>query len=188
MILQKIPQRLAIKYFKTIDQFINADPTVEIFEQLHEAKRVLICVPAKGDDFSVAQQCFNTLGDVFPNALFTLLLRENQILTESVTIPYKLINIVKEYLTSFGFPQKQFVQIIKKKGFDVVIDLTPDFDFINTFICRASGSKLRVCLSDPIGDPFYNFLIRTEPSLPLEKRYEILVHYLKAGAHAVKQP
>jgi len=183
MFLGKIAQNLVLKYFRTIDR-LKSDPAINIFLQLHQAKHVLICVPHKTDDFSIAQQYFNALGRAFPNAIISVLLHEDQALSEFITIPHRIITITPKHFTYWGFPHKRFLRTVKGKWFDVVIDLTPDFDFLSTFVCRASGSKLRICLSNTKRDPFFNFLIRTNPALPLERRYDTLIHYLQAGVHA----
>jgi ADP-heptose:LPS heptosyltransferase len=186
MILDDIVQRLVIKFYKTLDRFAATSTTIDIFEQLSNAKHILVCVPQKGDDFSVAQQYLNALGGTFPNAVFSLLLHENQVLIESITFPHQIITITHKHLSPLGIPQKGFINNIQRKQFDVVIDLAPEFNFINTFLCRASGSKLRVCLGNPKRYPFYNFLIRTDPALSLERRFEILVHYLKASVNTIE--
>jgi hypothetical protein len=186
MVIDSLLQTLTLKFYKILDRFISINTTIDIFEQLHKAKQVLICAPLKPDQFTIAQQCFQTLTREFTNAVISLLLQENQVLQEPIQHPNQIITITKQNKTSFGFPQKEFISLLKKKSFDVVIDLSPDFEFLNTYLCRASGSKLRICLSNPKRDPFYNFLIRTDRSLPLERRYEILIHYLNAGIRTIE--
>lgn len=184
MILGRLPQKLALQYYKVMNRF-NSNDAFDIFEHLYNAKNVLIYTPVSADDFSVAKEYFEPLGSAFPNALISLLLHEDQVLPNAISIPHKLITITKKHLTSLGFPKKDFMRTLKKKRFDAVIDLTPEFDFIGTFVSRSSGAKLCICLSNPDREPFYNFLIRTAPDLPLERRYETLIHYLKACVNTV---
>jgi len=184
MTLCNLVQDYTLKIYRILDRRFSRKSPIDIFDYLSKAKTVLVCLPIKAKDFSIAQEYFNKLGNAFPNAAFTFLIREEQVLINSTDNPHQVIQLPKQQ-SFFGFPPAELRKRIKKQKFDVVVDFSVNFDFATTLLCRASKSKLRICLSNPKRDPFFNFLVRTDPRLPLERHFEILIQYLKGGSTTV---
>ena len=180
MFLNEIIQNTVLEYYRILDHFMLPSVKVDIFEQLGKAKRILIVTPSNAEDFSVAQKYISTLTQMFQNASISVIISEEHETFDSFSTDYHLLKITKNNITALGFPNKKFLVNLQNTGYDIIIDLTPEYDFFSTSLCRASGSALKICLSSPKRDPFYNFLIRTDSDLSLSERYEILLHYLRA--------
>jgi hypothetical protein len=74
--------------------------------------------------------------------------------------------------------RSSFIQEIKKSNFDIFLDLDPAFKMTNVFICRSLNPPLRIGLTKPNSEPFFNLLFGRE-NASYEEKLEGLNDFLK---------
>jgi len=81
----------------------------------------------------------------------------------------------------FGIPKEEFLRKVKKKKYDVALDLNCNFELAPAYICKSSNAVYRVGFFYQQSKPFYNiFFNATKRDSKLHQAtYDWLVHCLK---------
>ena len=161
---------------------------IEVAAILSRVQTALILLPARLEEFSIAIKIFpelrkgfnDTKLDCVIDSQYTSLLPENTF--------NRVIQFDQNSLSAFGTPSKALLSQISRVPYELLIDLSGEFNLASTFICSKSTAKLRVCLAHPHREAFYNLQIRTKAGDPLQNKYLTLIHYLSALIPSSKTP
>ena len=170
-------------YFRIHARFNPLDSIVDIFSTIQRAEQILIYLPENLEDFGIVRLFISEIKDVFSNAKLTFIIRHNYItlLNPNDRKANDLLAIKPEHINSFGLPRNQITTTIKKIKFDVAVDFSNEFNILSSYICYLSKAPLRVCLSDPKRDAFFNFQIEVGKDAKLENKYHKLINYISFG-------
>lgn len=167
-------------YFRIHARLNPLDSIVDIFSTIQRAEQILIYLPDNLEDFGVVRLFVSDIKNVFSHAKLTFILRHNYItlLEPGDRQASDLLSIKMEHINSFGLPRKQITSAIKKIKYNVAIDFSNEFSILSSYICYLSKAPLRVCLSNPKRDAFFNFQIEVGNETKLENKYRKLINYI----------
>jgi len=177
---KKIGQLSTLTIYKVLSRFGQRPAPVSIFDQIDKAHKVLLCLPDNVNELHTELLTLEKFNHIFPKASITLLSNSNLEFKKSLLKNYQLMNYNQEEMTSLGQPPKNIKENILKNHFDIAIDLSIAFNYINTSLVWASQACLRIGFNHPKRDDLYNFLIRVNPEETLENSYQSLFRYLGA--------
>jgi len=157
MRLQETIDQGLIRFF--IHPFFQNKP-IDFRTFLKSATRVLISCPA-GEEMDSGGAMFGEYTKLFPRKDVRFLCPDvnhssskksdlNTWIMNSVALP----DIPKMSLWSFR-RSKSLAQFHEQR-FDVLIDLDPDFNLLNVYLCRFIQPPVRVGFSKPFGHRYYN--------------------------------
>ncbi len=90
----------------------------------------------------------------------------------------KVIRISSSHINKFSLPRQHLIERINETTYDVIIDLNLDFVLYAAYICRATGSNVRIGFTHPSADTFYNVQINVDRTKPVQYIYNQLAQYL----------
>lgn len=126
-------------------------------EKMKDAENVLICLPAKIENFASAKDHLTTFADIFQNKkIFVFLPLTGGEAFLSHLKRYEVISPKKSDVRIFSLPGRRFIQRIKSCRFEIALDLDLEDGFVNSYLCLKSGAVLRIGLKGKTGSPFYN--------------------------------
>ena len=178
--LKKIGQLSALTIYKILSRFGQRPAPVSIFDQIDQANKVLLCLPDNVNALQTELLTLDKFSHIFPKAQITLLYNSKLAIEKTLLKNYQCINYNPAEVTSMGQPPKNIKENILKNHFDIAIDLSIAFNYINTSLVWASHASLRIGFNHPKRDDLYNFLIRVNPEETLENSYQSLFRYLGA--------
>lgn len=179
-----MPNKLILKgvdvYTRFYARLHPLDSIVDIFSTIQQAKQVLVYLPDNLEDFGVARLFVSEIRKYFSQARLTFITRNNYLtlLEPEDRKANNFLLLKPEHTNSVGLPGKLLVAEIKKYRSEVFIDFTHEFSLFSTFLCFLSGAPLRICLSDPKRDSFFNFQIEVGKDTKLENKYRKLINYI----------
>jgi len=177
----KFLEQITIPYLRLHAKLKINKNVFDVFSILAEARTILICMPAKLEDFGVARIFLNDFKQSFPQAKIVLLMLEQYRNLLDVSKKYGTIFVALKDVNVFGLPKKELLQKISTSKYDIAIDLNHSFHLLSTYLCQKSGAVLRVCLENREREPFYNFSFRYSMDEQLDNKYRKLVKYLNAN-------
>lgn len=172
---------------KSVDLYIRfyarlhpLDSIVDIFSTIERANQVLVYLPDNLEDFGVARLFVAEIRKYFSQTRLTFIIRNNYLtlLEPEDRKASDFLLLKPDQTNSFGLPGKQLAAEIKNFRCDVFIDFTHEFSLFSTFLNYLSGAPLRICLSDPKRDSFFNFQIEVGKDTKLENKYRKLINYI----------
>lgn len=173
-------QNFATTYLKYHARIQKPEPLIDIFGQMRQARKILVCLPENLTDLEVANQHLTELENCFENAHFTYVGTEK--LIGKLRGTFDTLSYKPENLNAFGLLSRQIMKNIKQLNAQVAIDLNRPFSLLCAHICFQSGATLRISLEDDNRDPFYNFQIQAGDACPLNQCYGRLTKYLSMTA------
>ena len=176
MILTSIGQAVAMKWFRFMTRFKYKARIISIFDYLNSASRVCLCLPCE-EDFDASLISIDQLRQIFPNAHITLLHCTSKPLPEKFHA-FRIVDYNPQKTTLLGMPEKKLRHDIAISRFDVMIDLSLSFSYVNAALTWLSGAGLRICFHHPRRDHLYNFVVRLDTNSKWEKSYQQLMKYL----------
>ncbi len=178
--LKKIGQLSVLTIYKVLSRFGKKPASVSIFDQINKANKVLLCLPDNVNGLQTELLTLDKFNHIFPQANITLLYSSNLAIEESLLKNYQCVNYNPAEVTSLGQPPKGIKENILRNHFDIAIDLSIAFNYINTALVWESRACLRIGFHHPKRDDLYNFLIRVNPEESRENSYQSLFRYLGA--------
>jgi hypothetical protein len=160
-----------------IHPFVESKP-VEYKSGLKKAQRILISCPAgeKGDLYGKSIEDFVALfkgkkvSVILPNRKVGMISAEKGPLDRSPgAIKFRLFRILKS----------RFILGLQTKKPDVLIDLDPNFNLLNIYLCRFLQTSLRIAFRKPQSHPFYNLQFDSDSDLSYPERREKLYQFLQ---------
>ena len=91
----------------------------------------------------------------------------------------QFIHILVHEINLFYLPCADVIQRVKKKKYDIAIDLNLDFVLPSAYICRESSARVRIGFVRKHADVFYNFQIQHDPTLGRKLIYDRLAKCLQ---------
>ncbi len=180
MTLHNIGQFFALLYFRLFNRYKYKSRIISIFEHINSASRVCVCLPCEEKDFQESLISIDQFRQIFPKANITLLNCTDQRIDEKKFNAFRLITYDRQQLSFLGLPSSKIKHDIAISKFDVIIDLSLTFSFINTALSWFSNAYLRICFNNPKRDNLYNFVVRLDPETKWDKSYQQLLQYLGA--------
>ncbi|MBZ0179955.1 MAG: hypothetical protein K8F36_11745 [Melioribacteraceae bacterium] len=123
-----------------------------------------------------------------PNLIFHFLLAFNKNVSVITTVEvfnyfrYRtkchLVDFTTDELTKLGLPDKSLIHRLKRRKFDVVVDLNLNSNNFSTAVANAVDANFRIGFHSEKAEKYYNFLISKDENNP-KLSYENLLNSLK---------
>ncbi len=174
----KFLQLLQLYLYRSAKQFKNPDAPFNICDKIQQVKVVLICLPNDPASTPAAIAAIKELQQVFQKWNITVVAADNLVLTGLRRID--IIRRTERDTTSFGRPKKMFLQNVLQTKYDLVIDLSPEFNFTNLSLAWNSNADLRIGFYLHEREDLYNFLLRPKSDASPDQAFRMLVNTLKS--------
>ncbi|HOX86313.1 MAG TPA: hypothetical protein PKW76_09265 [bacterium] len=155
---------------------------IPICDQLIKATSVLICLPPEKIGVETVMNSVHGLRQIFPNAQIALLNSSKYSLADYIINDFSIIELDESHITKWGSLDKSSQALLFKHPFDIVIDLSKAFHYLNTLVACSSRAKLRIGFGHPKRNDYYNFVIRLRPNQNWKRSLATLYRYLSLGA------
>lgn len=178
MILHSIGQFFAFNFYRLGDRFKHKPESVSIFDQIKNASKICVFAPAEQLEFDAAKPILAKLGNIFPNGKGLLVLKQDLKSNGVSSGNYETVILEEQKRSIFGMPDKAIKQKLKNANYDVILDLSVNFNFDNLSLGWHINTPLRISFSHPKREPFYNFIIRQGQETSNEHAFKSLGTYL----------
>jgi len=150
------------------------DQVLEFTNALSKAKTALVVMPFDTLTTSSTVNLLRTLRTKFKDKNLTLVLGEH-----NTEIPLEMrhcdiLHLYDHELNQIFLPRKTIINRIRRKRYDVAIDLNLDFILPTAYICKASEAKVRIGFVKQHADMFYNFQIQKDARKKPAVTYDFL--------------
>lgn len=160
---------------------------IDMASQLTHIKEGLILLPADERLLPPAVEKLTDFTTLFKETNFQYIVLSSMPFDFPPQIKENSRFIAKKDLTLIGSPSKAFLEEFSNKRYDILIDLNIEFDAFATYLASKSSARLRVCLSDPHREPFYNFQVSTFGANEIASKYNVLLKYLSEATSPSKK-
>ncbi|MBN1996448.1 hypothetical protein JW935_02775 [candidate division KSB1 bacterium] len=176
MSIQKIGQKAILQYYKILCRIQHFNRVLNIFEHIHNASQVLLCLPEEKAGYEAVSAYFDRLEKIFPSARISILVQEN-IGTDKIPEAFQVLPYNSSTFNIWGLP-KTLIENVKRESYEVVIDTSRSFSFVNTVAAFESQANLRICFNHPQREDLYNFIIGLDPKQSWKKSMQLLFRFL----------
>jgi hypothetical protein len=142
------------------------------------AKSILLILPVNYEEAQVAGNSLCPVLRQFQKVDLTILTEGIRATALSEFPRSKVIRISSSHVNKLFLPRQHLVDRINESNYDVVIDLNLDFVLYAAYICKATGSNVRLGFSNRVAEMFYNVQINIDRSKPDKEIYDQLAQYL----------
>ena len=170
MSFQSIAQNLGRRWFL---RTAHHEPTVVTLPaQIVRTQRVLVLLPENELEYrrAIQQKNLNSLQALFPHARLQLIKQKS--LLPAATIPCKEWNSTD--LDYWGLPSREMRKRLLSESFDIVLDLSLSFAFINLALAHQAKAPIKVGFADPQREKTHNFIISFSTSPAWDQAFEVL--------------
>ncbi len=174
--LKKFGQNLNLQCLRTLLKFKKNNDVLNMFECIRNAKKVLLLYPKEKELTDIIKKDFEKFRQHFKDAEIT------RVLFNYENTKKKSKNNVFYYqesdITFLGNLNKKIKTDLLKNNYDIVIDLSLPFNYINTYIAIKINAPLKIGFNHEKRDDFYNFVIRLGQDHSMNNALQVLFRYL----------
>ncbi len=91
----------------------------------------------------------------------------------------QFIHLLASDLTLLYLPRAEVFRRIRRKSYDLAIDLNLDFLIPSAYICKMSDARIRIGFARERADAFFNFQFQPDPAKAMESVYDRLAACLR---------
>lgn len=151
---------------------------VDICQKLANAKKVLIYMPQKVEQFGAALKALERLRKARPKWKITVLSKMEMVSFIDTKLKLDILPYSKNDINFAGLPRTALRQLIQKSNFDIALDLNLKFDIFVIALFNISNAPIRVCFNNNEKAPFHNVEIRVNQAESLTNKYNAMVKYI----------
>lgn len=154
------------------------DISQEMTKFFSNSRSMLFILPIDYEEALVAGNCLIPVLRKFDNLDLAIITEGIRSTPLSEFPRSKVIRISSSHINKFCLPRQHLIDRIGEANYDIVIDLNVDFVLYAAYICRATGSNVRMGFSHLSADIFYNVQINIDRTKPVQSIYDQLAQYL----------
>ncbi|MDH3251442.1 MAG: hypothetical protein OEM41_01550 [Ignavibacteria bacterium] len=156
----------------------STNPVISFGAALTDAKRLLLVMPLGEARTIPTLTIVDLVKKKFDERNITVLATDHAVEAMRLLPRGQFIHILKEEINPLFIPQKQLINRIRERSYDVAIDLSLDFLLPSAYIVKESEARVRIGFSRQYADTFYNFQIHSNPDLDPKLIYNRLAECL----------
>ena len=157
----------------------SPDEVLSFADSLASASRILLIMPLDGSPLYPVAPVLTMLRAHKSDEQITVVVTSHSTEAFAALDRSPIIRILPAEINLFFLPRKDVLSRIRRKEYDLVIDLNLDFHLPSGYICRESNARIRVGFSGKHSDLFYNFQVQTSHVESRTLRYERFAHCLE---------
>lgn len=155
------------------------DTVISFTETITNAKRALVILPIGHPNVGPAEGVLDVLRRRFGEENITAVADHA---TQDVTrlVPRStVITLLARDVSMFYLPRRNLLERVRRKQYDIAIDLNLDFLLPSAYICRESHARVRIGFAGRRADLFYNFQVQTDLTAGRPRVYDRLIRTLQ---------
>lgn len=154
------------------------DDIIDPWEVMRSPRSVLICAPFTYEDFQSTLPFLNKLLNRFSKSSLTVAAVKEHRWMLDMALVNRVIILTEEQANYLKLPKKEFRDFLRRRRFDVAIDLNPGGTLFSSILCAVCGAKLRIGFAGEGSDRFLNFQIQPRPENDDVGRYRVMLNYI----------
>ncbi|MFQ5652381.1 MAG: hypothetical protein ACE5IY_20820 [bacterium] len=178
--------RIVGAYLRFKSRWFEQHPAINICQHLAQARKVLIYMPRKVEQFGAALKSLERLRKLRPAWRITVINKMEMVNFIDTKLKVEILPYSSDDINFAGMPKAQIKQLIQKSEFDLALDLTLKFDLFVIALFNLSSAPIKVCFENSEKSPFHNVEIRVNPAESLTNKYNAMVKYINMIAGAVE--
>lgn len=140
--------------------------------------RIAVCWPGEGIDVQAAYVVLERIRERFPSAHISIIALPGVGASAPHYWDVEVINVQKVHLNYLGFPNKQFRQFLKERGYDTFVDLSPYDDPISAYYAALIDADIRIGFGGGWSERVLNFVVIPKGDKKGIERYRVLARYI----------
>jgi ADP-heptose:LPS heptosyltransferase len=157
----------------------SRDRIISFTEAVSSAHQALLILPLRHEEFLPTIMVVDLLKKRFEEENITVVTGDHGVEVMRMLPRSQFIHILVHEINLLYLPSADVIQRVKKKKFDLAIDLNLDFVLPSAYICRESDARVRIGFVRRRADAFYNFQIQHDPTLGRKLIYDRLAMCLQ---------
>lgn len=142
------------------------------------ARSVLVCMPFDNDQFRNAVGWTESFKARYPHAALTLVIAK-RFRSLATGIKTKAVVPLTEGDANFlKLPGKYLVLRIRRRKYDLAVDLNHGGTLFSSILCSISGAEVRIGFTGEWSDHFLNYSFTPRPRQDYAGNYNALINYL----------
>ena len=130
---------------------------------LMSPKHVLVCLPGRLRELTLVKQFLPTISTLFKSADITLLAIPGVKVADMYPRKgYHILTPSPDQLTWSRLPKKSYLATLRDYKYDMLIDLNLEHTLFTQAILLSFPTAVRLGRGNHLGNPFYNFEIKTK--------------------------
>ncbi len=144
---------------------------VNFTKAFQRARYIVIIMPRKMEQFIVAYEMLREI----PGRYNITVIADSSFKEYFTVKKYHYIEVMKNDISVFGLPKKNFVRKLALFRYDVAIDMSFDFDLFNAWLCQELNAGIKVGFKRDNADFFYNFQLAINRKVDLRVAYSGII-------------
>jgi len=165
-------------YLRLKQKLSGKHAAVNISSRLTTAQNILILLPHQVEQYSIAIKSLRKLCSLKPNWMMTVISPLKMVGFVDKSPNVRILPFSDDDLNVIGLPKPSIKKLLIENQFDLALDFGLRFDLISIVLIEASGAAVKVCIDNSKKTPFFNFVVRVNPSDFLQAKYDVLVRYV----------
>lgn len=178
-LLLKYVQSIQLFFFKSSGLFKKRNSPFDISQRLQQVSKIILCFPENPAEVEAATAAARRLKEIFLHWDITIFAAHDRTPSIEDTADFAVVTYSATNLSRFNKPKKELWQALNG-SYDLAMDLSIPFHFLNTVVVWTLGEKLRIGFYHPEREHLYNFMLRRNVNTTLESSYQSLVNYLQS--------
>ena len=155
------------------------DRVIRFTDAVTSAHNVLVIMPLNPATLLPTVTVFEMLKKKFNEENLTVITGDHGLEVMRLLPRTQFIHILAAEISLFYLPRTDVMMRVRKKPYDLAIDLNLDLVLPSGYICKASNARVRIGFARNRADTFYNFLVQPDPTLGTKLIYDRLVQCLQ---------
>jgi ADP-heptose:LPS heptosyltransferase len=155
------------------------DKVISFTRSLTDAQTALVILPRDHGNDAALLTFVSAIRDRFRKENLTFVVAHGQSLPTSVTSGAHVIHLADRDVSYFCLPKAELLRRLKRREYDVAIDLNLDFELPSGYICRESNARVRLGFAHRHADIFYNLQIQADRERTMPKVYDRMAKCLQ---------
>lgn len=168
--MKTLLQKLIIAFAK-LKSGVRGRKIVNFTQAFQRARYIAIIMPREEKQFLTAYEMLKDIPGKYNITVIALSKFKEYFTTKR----YRFIEVTEDNVSVFGLPKSNFVKKLALFRYDIVIDMSFDFDIFNAWLCQDLNSGIKIGFKRDNADLFYNFQLAIGKNTDLKSAYSGMI-------------
>ena len=157
----------------------SRDRVLSFSEAVTKAKSILLIMPFDTVRDTQPEYVIGIFKKQFDEHSLTVVTNDASLADRKVLPARQIIHMGTPDVTTFFLPSEDVIDKVKRRQYDLAIDLSIDLVLPSGYIAKESDARVRIGFARSRADTFFNFQIQRDPDLNPKLMYERLARCLQ---------
>lgn len=168
--MRTLLQNLIIAFAK-LRSGVRGRKIVNFTQAFQRARYIAIIMPREKEQFLTA---YEMLKDI-PGKYNITIIATSKFKEYFTAKKYRFVEVSEDNISILGLPKSNFVKKLSLFRYDIVIDMSFDFDLFNAWLCQGLNSGIKIGFKRDNADLFYNFQLAIGKNTDLRSAYSGMI-------------